>query len=115
MADDQLDAFRLSLMQDVLPVGIAMMGRVQNGGFSKVIEAFNESNDPWQSLKSEGEAGAKILREQLDNLSPGLGNPVVSVKVDIEEDQIQVNEILNQEPLMRCLTKRESRSSKNSL
>ena len=75
--------------------------------FAKVAEAFNESNDPWQSLKSEGEPGAKTIREQLDNVSPGLGNPVVSVKVDVEEAQSEVNQLLNQESLMQCLERIE--------
>ncbi len=108
MADDPFEAFRLSLMQDVLPVGIAMVERVQKGGLAKVSEVFDESNNPWQALRCEGEPAAKTLREQLDNVSPGLGNPVVSVKVDVEEEKFQANEISNQDPLMQCLGRIDS-------
>ena len=84
MADDPLDTLRLSLMQDVLPVGMAIVDRARKGGANKVVEAFSTEEDPFQFLKSEGEVAAKSVREKLDQVSPGLGNPVVSVKVDVD-------------------------------
>ncbi len=106
MADDQWETFRLSFMQDILPVGIAVVERVQKGGLGKVVEAFNESKEPLQILRNEGEPVAKNVRDQLDQVVPGLGNPVVSVTVDVEDSQqSQIPEILNQESLMECLTR----------
>ena len=103
MVDDPKDTLRLALMQDILPVGMAIFERVRQGGASKVAEAFTSSDDPLQELKIEGELAAKTVREQLDNVSPGLGNPVVPVKVDIEVGNLEVDPTLDQESLLQCL------------
>ena len=80
------EAFRLTLMQDVLPVGLAMADRVRQGGAAKVVESFTTSADPLADLRDEGQASAKVVRERLDQVSPGLGNPVVEVTVDVEPE-----------------------------
>ena len=85
MADQRpLEAFRLTLMQEVLPVGLAMVERVRKGGASKMVEGFTGSSDPLADLRDEGETAAKQVRERLDQVSPGLGNPVIQVDVDVE-------------------------------
>ena len=81
MAADPLDALRLTLMQDVLPVGLAVAERVRRGGPRDVIEAFSSSRDPLAQLKDEGESAARQVRDNLDRLQPGLGNPVMKVDV----------------------------------
>ncbi|MFZ0408093.1 MAG: hypothetical protein WAM11_08305 [Cyanobium sp.] len=82
MAADPLDALRLTLMQDVLPVGVAMADRARRGGPREVLAAFDGSSaDPLGQLRQEGEPLASQLREGLDRLQPGLGNPVVKVEV----------------------------------
>jgi len=81
MAPDPLDALRLTLMQDVLPVGLAVAERVRRGGPRDVLEAFTGRADPLTQLKVEGEPAASQLRESLDRLQPGLGNPVMKVDV----------------------------------
>jgi hypothetical protein len=81
MASDPLDALRLTLMQDVLPVGLAVAERVRRGGPRDVIDAFSGAADPLAQLKDEGEPAARQVRENLDRLQPGLGNPVVKVDV----------------------------------
>lgn len=88
MAADPFDALRLTLMQDVLPVGVAVAERVRKGGAKEVLAAFDGSNpDPLGRLREEGESGAKTLRDNLDRLQPGLGNPVVKVAVrDVPKD-----------------------------
>ena len=40
MAADPFDALRLSLMEDLLPVGIAVVDRARRGGPRQVVEAF---------------------------------------------------------------------------
>ena len=81
------DQWRLSLMQEVLPVGLAVVERVRHGGPSKVVEAFtNGSEDPLGDLRHEGEPAARDVRDQLDMVSPGLGNPVMSVTVSVDDD-----------------------------
>lgn len=85
MADDLFDSLRLSLMQEVLPVGLAVVERARTGGPGKVVEAFQQSADPLLDLRQEGEEAARSVRQRLDDLSPGLGNPVMSVHVDVED------------------------------
>lgn len=82
MAADPLDALRLALMQDVLPVGLAVVERARKGGPREVLAAFDGSSaDPLGQLRQEGEPVASQLRENLDRLQPGLGNPVMKVEV----------------------------------
>ncbi|MFN5219921.1 MAG: hypothetical protein ACK5FE_03300 [Cyanobacteriota bacterium] len=82
MAADPLDALRLALMQDVLPVGLAVVERARKGGPREVLAAFDgTSSDPLGQLRQEGEPVASQLRDSLDRLQPGLGNPVVKVEV----------------------------------
>ena len=92
-ADNPLDQLRLSLMQDVLPVGLAVLERARQGGPTKVAEVFSgASADPIADLREEGEPAARTVREQLDQVSPGLGNPVMPVSVSIEEPAAPTDE-----------------------
>ncbi|MCT0248637.1 hypothetical protein [Synechococcus sp. CS-205] len=87
MAADPFDALRLTLMEDLLPVGIAVVDRARRGGPRQVVEAFTASGDPLSQLRQEGDAAARAVRESLDQVQPGLGNPVVRVEVrDIPPD-----------------------------
>jgi hypothetical protein len=82
MAADPLDALRLALMQDVLPVGLGAVDRVRKGGPAELLAALaSGEGDPLARLREEGEPAASRLREQLDQVSPGLGNPVMKVEV----------------------------------
>jgi len=83
----RLNALRLKLMQEVLPVGLAVADRARKGGAKDVIAAFQGDVDPIEQLRQEGEVAASQVRERLDRLSPGLGNPVVKVEVrDVAQD-----------------------------
>ena len=85
-SDNPIDQLRLSLMQDVLPVGLAVLERARQGGPGKVVEVFTAgSDDPIADLRQEGEPVARDVREQLDAVSPGLGNPVMPVSVSVDE------------------------------
>ena len=81
MATDPFEALRLTLMQDVLPVGMAVVERARRGGPREVAEAFTAREDPLAGLREEGDAAARELRDSLDRLQPGLGNPVMRVQV----------------------------------
>ena len=82
MATDPFDALRLTLMQDLLPVGLAVVERARKGGAREVMAAFDgQEADPLGSLRQEGEPAASQLRQGLDRVSPGLGNPVMKVQV----------------------------------
>ena len=55
MADSRpFDSFRLTLMQEVLPVGLAMVERIRQGGPASVVEPFTGSADPLGDLRAEG-------------------------------------------------------------
>lgn len=87
MAADPFDALRLTLMEDLLPVGIAVVDRARRGGPRQVVEAFTATDDPLGQLRQEGDAAAKAVRASLDQVQPGLGNPVVKVEVrDVPAD-----------------------------
>lgn len=82
MAADPLDSFRLKLMQELLPVGLAVADRARKGGAKDVIAAFQTGDgDPLEQLRQEGEGAASQVRQSLDRLRPGLGNPVMKVEV----------------------------------
>ena len=86
MADSQpLDSLRLALMQEVLPMGLAFVDRVRTEGPAKAVESVARGDDPLGDLREQGEAAAREVRERLDQISPGLGNPVMSVQVEVEE------------------------------
>ena len=78
-------------MQQVLPMGLALAERARKGGPAEVAAAFDgRSSDPLDALRQEGEPAASRLRAQLDQLSPGLGNPVMPVQVrEVDQDQNQ--------------------------
>lgn len=81
MAADPLDSLRLSLMQDVLPVGMAIVERARRGGVRDLVAVLSETSDPFSQLREEGDAAARSVRDNLDRVQPGLGNPVMPVAV----------------------------------
>ena len=88
MAADPLDKLRLRLMQDLLPVGVAVVERARKGGLKDVVAGFSAADagtDPLARLRQEGEPLASQLRDGLDRVSPGLGNPVMKVDVRVEQ------------------------------
>ena len=86
MAESQpLDELRLALMQDVLPMGLAFVDRVRSDGPARAVESLAQADELLEDLRREGEPAARVLRERLDQISPGLGNPVMSVQVQVDE------------------------------
>jgi len=66
-----------------------MEDRVSQGGATKVVESFTGSAGPFSDLRDEGQASARVVRERLDQVSPGLGNPVIEVTVDVDPEPAQ--------------------------
>ena len=109
-SDNPLDQLRLSLMQDVLPVGLAVLERARKGGPGKVAEVFTAgSEDPIAELRQEGEPVARDVREQLDAVSPGLGNPVMPVSVSVDEPEMVDERQNDPDDLMPTLRRIEQR------
>ena len=84
---EPIESLRLSLMQDILPVGLAMVDKARKGGVKKLIEDLASSEESLDTLRTEGQAAAKQVREKLDEFNPGLGNPVVPVEVEVNVDE----------------------------
>ena len=109
-SENPLDQLRLSLMQDVLPVGLAVLERARQGGPGKVVEVFTAgSEDPIAELRQEGEPVARDVREQLDAVSPGLGNPVMPVSVSVDEPEMVDERQDDPDDLMPTLRRIEQR------
>ena len=113
MAEGQpLDELRLALMQDVLPMGLAFVDRVRSEGPVRVVESLSQGGDPLADLRKEGEPAARVLRERLDQISPGLGNPVMPVQVQVDEPaEAQESPSLSDDPqeLQEVLVRIENR------
>ena len=85
MAKDQLRDFHLFAMESALPFGMGVMKNAKNGGLKKIINVF-KSKDPFSEFQVDGENSAKKVRDKIDQVIPGLGYPVVSVDVTVEEN-----------------------------
>ncbi len=105
MPDTSLNSLHLLLMKDVLPIGMAIVKRVKVGGVGEVIDILNNLDDSVSQLRTEGDSAASDVRERLDSISLGLGNPVVNVKVSVEESQ-GTNQIFCDESKLLPILKR---------
>ena len=85
MAKDQLRDFHLFAMESALPFGLGIINNAKSGGFQKIMDVF-KTKDPFSEFQVDGETSAKTVRDKIDQLIPGLGYPVVSVDVTVEED-----------------------------
>ena len=85
MAKDQLRDFHIFAMESALPFGMGIIENAKSGGFQKIMDIL-KSKDPFSELQVDGETSAKKVRDKIDQLIPGLGYPVVSVDVTVEEN-----------------------------
>ncbi len=65
------------------------------------------SKDPFTEFQVYGESSAKTVRDNIDQVIPGLGYPVVSVDVSVEENY-QDHEINDQASLVSTLNRIDS-------
>ncbi len=101
MAKDQLRELHLFAMESALPFGMGIINNARTGGLQKIMNVF-QSKDPFSEFQVDGETSAKAVRDKIDQLIPGLGHPVVSVDVTIEENQTDY-EINDQDSLVSTL------------
>ena len=85
MAKDQLRDLHLFAMESALPFGMGIINNARTGGLQKIINVF-KSKDPLSEFQVDGATAAKTVRDKIDQLIPGLGYPVVSVDVTVEEN-----------------------------
>ena len=103
MAQDQLRDLHLFAMESALPVGMGIIHNAKTGGLQKIINVF-KSKDPFSEFQVDGETSAKTVRDKIDQLIPGLGHPVVSVDVTVEENFID-DEMKDRESLVSILNR----------
>ena len=85
MAKDQLRNFHLFAMESALPFGMGVIKTTKSGGLKKILDVLT-SKDPYSAFKVDGETSAKKVRDKIEKFVPGLGYPVVSVDVTVEEN-----------------------------
>ncbi len=85
MAKDQLRDWHLFAMESALPFGMGVIKNAKTGGFQKIMDVF-KSKDPFLEFQIDGKTSAKKVRDKIDQFIPGLGYPVVSVDVSVEEN-----------------------------
>ena len=85
MAKDQIRDLHLFAMESALPFGMGIINNAKTGGFQKIIDVL-KSKDPYSEFQVDGKTSAKTVRDKIDQLIPGLGYPVVSVDVTVEEN-----------------------------
>ena len=106
MAKDQLRDFHLFAMESALPFGMGIINNAKKGGFQKIMDVF-KSKDPFSEFQVDGETSAKTVRDKMDQLIPGLGYPVVSVDVTVEENYPDYKSN-NQDALVSTLSRIDS-------
>ena len=106
MAKDQLRDLHLFAMESALPFGMGIINNAKSGGLKQIMNVFR-SQDPVSEFQGDGETSAQIVRDQIDQLIPGLGHPVISVDVNIEENYPD-SDITDQDSLVSTLNRIDS-------
>ena len=83
MAKDHLRDLHLFAMESALPFGMGIVNNAKAGGMQKIMDVF-KTKDPFSEFQVDGETSAKKVRDKIDQIFPGLGHPVVSVEVTVE-------------------------------
>ena len=84
MANGPLQSLRLQMLNDVLPVGLGAVARLRSARAGDLFNDLARGQDGVANLRQDGEDDARQLRDFLDQLAPGLGNPVVEVDVEVQ-------------------------------
>ena len=85
MAKDKLRDLHLFAMDSALPFGMGIINNAKTGGLQKIVDVF-KSKDPFSEFKVDGKTSAKKVRDKIDQWIPGLGYPVVSVDVTVDDN-----------------------------
>ncbi len=113
MAKDRLRDLHQFAMESALPVGMGIINNAKTGGFKKIMDVLR-SKDPFFEFQVDGETSAKTVKDKIDTFMPGLGHPVVSVDVTVEEHhpnseiKDHVSEINDQDSLVLTLNRIDS-------
>ena len=109
MAQNLFSICHLALMETALPVGIAIVNRAKKGHSDKILDGLMSADASIRILKEEGIEDAQLVRMQLDQIIPGLGNPVIEVEVSVRPDATNSEETISDPELAIILNRIESR------
>ena len=109
MTKNFLKDIRFAFMQDALPIGIGIVERFRKKGLGALLDAFTLSDEAINDFRSEGEPVAQSVRDRLDDLNPGLGNPIMSVDVSVEENKPPDLEDEENDSLLKILSQIEQK------
>ena len=110
MAKDQIRDLHLFAMESALPFGMGVINNAKTGGFQKIIDVL-KSKDPYSEFQVDGKTSAKTVRDKIDQVIPGLGHPVVSVDVTVQENDSDY-ESNDQDSLVSTLNRIDSELDK---
>tara|TARA_Y100001968_G_scaffold275548_1_gene269328 strand:+ start:309 stop:686 length:378 start_codon:yes stop_codon:yes gene_type:complete len=106
MAKEQLRDLHLFAMESLLPFGMGIVSNAKKGGLLKIMDKL-KSKDAFSEFQVDGEISAKIVRDKIEEFIPGLGHPVVSVDVSVEEKYPDYEDN-NQDSLVSTLNRIDS-------
>ena len=106
MAKDKLRDLHLFSIESALPFSMGIIDNAKTGGLKKILDVFG-SKDPFSEFQVDGQTSAKKVRDKIDQLIPGLGHPVVSVDVTVDENYPN-DETNDQESLVSTLNRIDS-------
>ena len=112
MAQNLFSICHLALMETALPVGIPIVNRAKKGHVDKILVGLMSADTSIAILKEEGIEDAQLLRMQLDQIVPGLGNPVIEVEVSVSPNANNGEGAFSDPELAIILNRIESRMSK---
>ena len=110
MAKDQLRDLHLFALESALPFGMGVIKNARKGGLKKILNVL-KSKDPFSEFQVAGENSAKIVRGKIDQFIPGLGHPVVSVEVSVDENYPEYK-INDRDSLVSTLNRIDNRLDK---
>ena len=106
MAKDHLKDIHLFAVESALPFGMGIIKNAKSGGFQKIKDVL-KSKDPFSEFQVDGQSSAKVVRDKIDQLIPGLGYPVFSVDVTVDQNTHN-NETDHQDSLVSTLNRIDS-------
>ena len=110
MAKDKIRDLHIFAMESALPFGMGIINNAKTGGLPKIMDVL-KSKDPFSEFQVDGKTSAKTVRDKIDQLIPGLGYPVVSVDVTVEENHPDY-EVKDQDSLVSILNRIDSQLDK---
>ena len=110
MAKDQLRDFQVFALESALPFGMGIIKNARKGGLKQIMSVL-KSKDPFSEFQVAGENSAKVVRDKIDQFIPGLGHPVVSVQVSVDENSSEYK-INDRDSLVSTLNRIDNRLNK---